>query len=90
MGKHYWIDEVMLPLPSHILLYCQGWLGTRYDDFKKICDNFLVQLDIFTILGVSFFVTRNYLNFNKIKNKIVISQFSKSFMLLNISFSNLI
>ena len=44
--------------------------------FCNFCDNLLVDADIFIILGVSFFVTRNA--FNLIIKKNLRAQFSKS------------
>ena len=43
-------------------------ISLRLTPSMKFCDKFLVQTDIFTILGVSFCVMQNSLNSNKIKN----------------------
>ena len=57
--------------------------------FRDFFDNLLVEVENFTILGVSFCVTRNAFNLIKIKNKNVGANFRKHFIPLCGTFKKL-
>ena len=57
--------------------------------YAKLCDNLLVEEDVFTIVGVSFCVMQNAFNSIKIyKNKNIVAQFRKSSIQLYYYFFN--
>ena len=63
------------------LAYCESLLLSLVECSAKQCDNLLVETDIFSILGLSFFVTQNAFNFIEIyKNKNIGAHFSKSYI----------